>query len=223
MNQILSYKNSNVKKQSLYEKNKQYKMKKRFYIIFFAAIFIFIILFVYFCYYIYNISLKEKKAKELAQSFSVKTIYNNDLSYSASTINNSGNKSTSFIIGLIEIDKIGLHYPILSSSSEANLKIAPCRFAGPLPNEVGNLCIAGHNYIDNSFFGKLRLLDIDDKVKIYDLQGNVVNYSIFYKTEVENTDFKYTSQNTKGNRIVTLMTCNSLKDTRLMYLAKEIS
>lgn len=222
MNQILSYKNSNIPNQSLYEKNKQYKMKKRFSIIFFIAIFLFVLLFIYLCYYIYSLYLKEKNARELAQSFSVETIYNSNSNYSASKISNSSNNK-SFIIGLIEIDKIGLHYPILSYSSESNLKIAPCRFAGPMPNEIGNLCIAGHNYIDNSFFGKLRLLDIGDKVKIYDLYGNVIKYSIFYKTEVENTDFRYTSQDTRGMRIVTLMTCNSLKNTRLMYLAKETS
>ena len=40
---------------------------------------------------------------------------------------------------ILKIDKIKLDYPILSEVSEDLLKIAPCRFAGPLPNNVGNL------------------------------------------------------------------------------------
>ena len=223
MNQILFYKDSNISHPSLYAKRKQYKLNRIFSILFFISIIIFIILFIYFCIYLYNIYLKEKNAKILAQSFSVETLYNNNLSYSASTNFASNILDTElFVIGIIEIDKIGIHYPILSSSTEDALKIAPCRFAGPMPNTVGNLCIAGHNYIDNSFFGKLKLLDIGDEIKIYDLYGSMLRYSIYYKTEVEDTDFRYTSQKTNGNKVVTLMTCNSLKGTRLIYLSKEI-
>ena len=47
---------------------------------------------------------------------------------------------------MIEIPSIDLHYPIISEISEDNLKIAPCKFYGSMPNEIGNLCIAAHNY-----------------------------------------------------------------------------
>lgn len=160
MNQILFHKNSSIQNNSIFEKNRRYKKQKIFFIIFYIAILLFVVLFIYFCYYLFSIYSKEQKANELAQSFSVKTLYNSNLNYSASlTESSESTQYESFIIGLVEIDKINLHYPILSYSSESNLKIGPCRFAGPLPNEIGNLCIAGHNYIDNSFFGKLRLLD----------------------------------------------------------------
>ena len=58
------------------------------------------------------------------------------------------------------------------------LDISVCRFAGPMPNEIGNLCIAGHNYINNKLFGRLAELKIGDEITIYDLSGNSINYSI---------------------------------------------
>lgn len=134
---------------------------------------------------------------------------------------NNNTSLSPFVIGVIEIDKIGLHYPILSYTTEDSLKIAPCRFAGPMPNEVGNLCIAGHNYADSSFFGKLSLLNIGNIIKIFDLNGNCLNYNIDKKYEVINSDLSCTTQNTDGEKVITLMTCNSLKNTRIIVSAHE--
>ena len=54
--------------------------------------------------------------------------------------------------------------------TEGNLlKIAPCRFYGPMPNEVGNICIAGHNYNSYKFFSRLKNLSIGDVITIFDL------------------------------------------------------
>ena len=63
-----------------------------------------------------------------------------------------------FVIGIIKINKIELSYPILSQTNDDLLKLSVCRFAGPMPNEVGNLCIVGHNYIDTRFFSRLNEL-----------------------------------------------------------------
>ena len=49
-----------------------------------------------------------------------------------------------YTIGVINIPSINVNYPILSTYSDALLKIAPCKFHGPNPNEIGNLCITGH-------------------------------------------------------------------------------
>ena len=57
---------------------------------------------------------------------------------------------------MIEIPKIGIYYPIISEATDELLKISPCRIAGPMPNEDGNLCIAGHNYDNYKFFSKLK-------------------------------------------------------------------
>lgn len=153
---------------------------------------------------------------------------NSDSSSSSSSIFNynstsgsKGNSSDSFVIGIIKIDKIKLDYPILSDVSDELLKIAPCRFAGPLPNKIGNLCIAGHNYIDNTSFAQIVKLTSGDTISIYGLDGKSVEYHVTEKKEVEGTDFSCTSQFTNGKRIVTLMTCNSIKQTRVIVRAEE--
>lgn len=92
-----------------------------------------------------------------------------------------------------------------------------------MPNEVGNLCIAGHNYIDNTFFAKITNLDKDDEIAIFDLNGQMVNYYVTEKFEIENNDFSCTTQETNGEKWLTLMTCNSVKGTRIIVraIAKE--
>ena len=110
---------------------------------------------------------------------------------------------------------------VCSSDLEDLLKIAPCRFAGPLPNNVGNLCIAGHNYLDNTFFARISSLKIGDEFTVYGLDGKALDYKIFDKKEVESTDLSCTSQETNGKKIVTLMTCNSIKQTRIIVQAEN--
>lgn len=193
-------------------------------ILYFSLIgmFIFSLLFVL---YVYNISKINESSKSIADSFSLSYLYSNNPSYSISTNTLDNSTSTSFnnfVIGIIKIDKLKLDYPILSEESEELLKIAPCRFAGPLPNEIGNLCIAGHNYIDNTFFARISSLTFGDEIKIYGIDGNLVKYSVFNKTEVESSDLSCTDQNTFGKRIVTLMTCNSIKKTRIIIQAVEV-
>ena len=174
-----------------------------------------------FILYIYDIIQINKTSKNLANSFSISYLYVKNDSY-LSTAKDNKDSSTPFVIGIIKIDKIKLDYPILSEESDELLKIAPCRFAGPLPNDIGNLCIAGHNYIDNTFFAKIISLEIGDEINVYGIDGNLVTYSVFNKTEVNSSDLSCTSQDTSGKRMVTLMTCNSIKQTRIIIQAIEI-
>lgn len=74
-----------------------------------------------------------------------------------------------FAIGVINISKLGINYPILSTTSEELLKISPSKFWGPNPNEIGNLCIVGHNYRNSKFFSKIGTLVLGDIVNITDL------------------------------------------------------
>ena len=65
---------------------------------------------------------------------------NNESNYSASrqSIENTyqTNSLTFSVIGLIEIDTLGINYPIINEFSYDLLKIAPCKFLGPDPNQV---------------------------------------------------------------------------------------
>ena len=106
--------------------------------------------------------------------------------------------------------------------TEEYLKISPCRFYGPLPNEIGNLCIAGHNYKNYKFFSKLNNLKINDIIKIQDVDGTVVYYSVYDKYNVNSTELDCTNQNTNGKREVTLITCDSINNSRRVVVkAKE--
>lgn len=194
-----------------------------FKILLFVALFGLVIFSVLFGLYIYNVSQKDKLSKNLAKSFSLSYLYSDSSLYSTSLDNlQVDNETEPFVIGIIKIDKLKLDYPILSSVSDELLEVAPCRFAGPLPNEIGNLCIAGHNYIDNTFFAKISALEYGDKIDIYGINGDLKTYSVYDKREVDSSDFSCTSQETNGKRIVTLMTCNSIKHTRIIVQSKEI-
>ena len=167
---------------------------------------------------LYSNNPHEKLSKLLTESYSISTLYSNNINnYEVTPTDNSP-----FVIGIIKIDKINLNYSILSVSNNNLLDISVCRFAGPMPNEVGNLCIAGHNYVDYKFFSRLNELSKNDKISIYDLSGNKVDYTIYDIYESKSDDTSCTFQNTNGLRIVTLVTCNNVNGKRLVIHAKEM-
>lgn len=215
MNQILykcSFQNNN---------NSHSNNKKKFIIILILAIFlIFISILIYF-FIKYKSYRNEKISKDLVSNFNIMTLYSDSTdNYSATQIVTE-TKEEPFVIGLIQIDEINLTYPILSTTDEELLKISPCRFSGPMPNVVGNLCIAGHNYVDNKQFGKIHYLKLGDIIKIFDLDGNCVEYIIYDKSEINASDLSCTNQNTNGLREITLITCNNVKGNRVCIKAKE--
>ena len=206
MNQILMYKNMNKNKTILC------------FILFLFFIFILIILMFYCILHFTKINKNQIKAKNLKDSYNITKLYNQNINYNISRkiyIN-------PYIIGKLKIDKLDIEYPILSVATEENLKKSLCRFAGPMPNEIGNLCIAGHNYLDNSFFGRLYLLNINDLVTIFDYYGNKKEYKLIEIKEIDNNDLSCTNQQTNNKRIVTLMTCSSLDSKRTIYIGEEI-
>lgn len=125
-------------------------------------------------------------------------------------------------VGSVNIPKINVNYPILAETTVELLKVSPCKFYGPEPNEVGNLCIAGHNYKNNQFFSKVPQLVKGDVIEITDLSGKTTKYSVFDKYTVIPEDTSCTSQNTKGKKLVTLITCTDDNKKRVIVHAKEI-
>jgi len=105
--------------------------------------------------------------------------------------------------------------------SDELLKIAPCKFYGPYPNEIGNLCIAGHNYNNNLFFSNIYKLNIGDEINIYDSSNSLIKYYVYKKYETNKNDTSSTSQNTNGNKEITLVTCNNFNGNRLIIKAKK--
>ncbi len=130
-----------------------------------------------------------------------------------------------YTIGQIYIPSINCQYPILSSETEnydTLLKIAPVKFHGANPNEVGNFCIVGHNYRNSQFFSKVPKLENGDIIEITDTFGKMVQYEVYDKYVTVDTDTSCTTQKTNGRREVTLITCTDASDEhRVIVKAKE--
>ena len=125
-------------------------------------------------------------------------------------------------VATVNIPKLNLSYPVLAETSDKLLKIAPCKFWGPEPNEVGNFCIVGHNYRNTKFFSKVPTLEMGDTVKLTDLSGRTLTYKIYDKYTVDPTDVKCTSQLTSGKKEVTLITCTNDSKQRVVVKATQI-
>ena len=205
------------KEENISKKNISNNLSK-FKLLLIISILIIIICISIYLFFKYNSYKKEKISASLVDNFNITTLYSNNANYIADKTNNTNEP---FVIGLLRIDKINLMYPILSNTSDELLTISPCRFYGPMPNEIGNLCIAGHNYENQKHFGKLTSLEIGDIIQIYDLNSNNINYFIYKIQEVPANDTSCTSQNTNNMREVTLVTCNTIKGTRIIVKAKE--
>lgn len=221
MNQILSNQNEiQINTKNKIQNISLHSSPSIFKITFWISLFIIFICIIFYFFTKYNSWQKEKLSKSLTNQFNIRSLYSNQNNYTAEkSIYNSRNDP--FVIGLLKIDKINLMYPILSTSSEKLLEISPCRFYGPMPNEIGNLCIAGHNYANQKHFGKLSSLEKGDIIEIYDANGSKSNYIIYNKFEVPANDISCTNQNTNNKREVTLVTCNTIKGNRLVVKAKE--
>lgn len=210
MNQILFSGN--------YSSSSNKKKLKRFKLQFYISLLLILCSTLYFLYYAYCRNRKEKLSQTLLSNFNLERIYSNSKDYSIVQLNESNNL---FIIGIIEIPKINIQYPILSNTTDDFLKISACRFYGPYPNEIGNLCIAAHNYDNSKFFSNLHKLSIGDSVNIYDLNNEKTVYHVYDKFEILENDTSCTNQNTQGKREITLVTCNNITKNRLVVKAKE--
>lgn len=117
----------------------------------------------------------------------------------------SGKKYTS--IGLVNIPSLGIKYQILSETSAELLKISVNKYWGANPNEVGNMCILGHNYKNSKFFGNLPKIRKGAKVYITDLEGRTLTYKVYETKIITEDDLSCTSQKTDGKTEITLITC----------------
>lgn len=223
MNQILFLKNDKNQISIVNTSKQRTNIFFKFQFVVYSTIAISLLM--YYSYNLYNNSKKEELSKKLVNNFNIANLYNSENSYQTSQVssnNNYNNGNNKFsVIGLIEINSININYPILSDVSDELLKIAPCKFYGPLPNEVGNLCIAGHNYNNYKFFSKLKNLNIGDIINIYDLTGTKLKYSIYSKYETDYNDLSCTNQDTNGSKEITLVTCNNIKNRRKIIKAKQ--
>lgn len=126
-------------------------------------------------------------------------------------------------VAIINIPSIKVNYPVLNLTTDELLKISPCYFWGPKPNEVGNFCIVGHNYRNSKFFSKVPTLSNGDIIEITDLTGRTLKYAVYDKYIVDPTDVSCTSQRTNGDKEITIITCTNDSSQRVIVKAKEVN
>lgn len=125
----------------------------------------------------------------------------------------------------ISIPSIDVEYPVLNETTDELLKISPCKFWGPNPNEVGNFCIVGHNYRSDKFFSHVPELSVGDFIEITsyigETAGETMKYKVYDKYTVEPEDVQCTSQRTNGMKEITLITCTDDSKLRVIVKARE--
>ncbi len=200
MNQILETKN-NIR-----------KYKKIFKIQFFISFLSIVALFIYILnensikdneYEITKIASQNAKIVSIFESYGSEEYYKNDIYFCT-----------------LKIEKINLEYFVYKNYSEDLLKILPCKFSGGNLNENSNICIIGHNYFDDRFFGNLNKLEIEDKIVLEDLKGNIYNYYIYDIYEINENEIYEVIKNEKQSKILTLCTCTTDKNIRLIVKAR---
>lgn len=126
------------------------------------------------------------------------------------------------VLGKLIIPKIELETYILDETNKTSLNTSVTKLEGPGINEVGNFCITGHNYLNANMFGKLKKLEIGDTISMVDPYDRKINYQVYAIEKVSPKDVSCVSQETEGDREVTLITCTLGAIQRLVVKCIEI-
>lgn len=103
-------------------------------------------------------------------------------------------------IGTLEIPKLSLSLPIMSSWSYTQLNYAPCRYSGSA--YMDDFVLVAHNY--TTHFGRIKELRPGDEVIFTDMSGNVLRYEVVETEILERDEVK---KLVESGYALTLMTC----------------
>ncbi len=128
------------------------------------------------------------------------------------------------VIGLIEIPKTNIKYPIIKQEDVSinSLNVAICNLYGELNKVGGNAVLVGHNFRNGTFFSNNSKLVKGDKIYITDSTGKKVTYIVTKKYETSSGNFDYaTRQVAEGKREISLSTCTNDSKKRLIIWAED--
>ena len=174
-----------------------------------------IVLIVFICFEYSKRNQNEKAVKEVVSQ--IESITPNEEKTELPYIEYEGYQ----IIGTIKIPKIDIEYPILVESTKDSLEKSITRVGNGKVNEVGNLSMAGHNYLDGTMFRKIDELQNYDEIIIKDLLGNEVNYKVFDIFVTNPNDVGVLESVDKEAKEITLITCTNGNKNRLIVKARE--
>lgn len=103
-------------------------------------------------------------------------------------------------IGYLHIPALELELPVMSSWSDVQLKIAPCRYSGSVRS--ADLVILAHNYA--AHFGRIKELSETDTVFFTDMDGITYSYAVAAKDILAPTAVE---EMTAGTYDLVLFTC----------------
>ena len=126
------------------------------------------------------------------------------------------------VVGIINIPKINIEYPILEKTNKESLKLSITKFWGEKINQKGNVVLAGHNNLNNKMFGKIDRLENGDIIELTDSQMVTVKYQVFDKYVIDPNDIDCIFPIDENTREVTLITCTNRDKNRLVVKAREI-
>ena len=132
------------------------------------------------------------------------------------------NEEGYIISGYITIPKTNVSLPILDTYSAEAIEtgVAVLWPTNPKLNEPGNTVIVGHNYKDGRFFSNNKKLSTGDKIRIKDLTGRELTYTIYDKFEASPSDASFYARDTNGAVEITLSTCTDDAKLRTIIVAR---
>lgn len=126
------------------------------------------------------------------------------------------------IMARLQIPSIELETYVLEEYSDSSLNVSVTKFWGADANQIGNFCIAGHNFFKkDNMFRNLRKVQINDTIYITDRDIGKIKYKVYQKEIVNPENVSSLSQNTQGKRETTLITCTTNSQKRIIVKAKE--
>lgn len=122
----------------------------------------------------------------------------------------------------LEIPSISLVTNVLKNYSTSALNVSVTKFWGVEPNQIGNFCIAGHNFKNKNMFRNLKKLNVGDRLFVTDEKVGEVEYEIFDIYKVFPEDTSCLTSSITDEREVTLITCTTDSKQRIIVKAKEV-
>ncbi len=126
------------------------------------------------------------------------------------------------VVAQLIIPKINLESYVLRDFSKETMDKCIVKFWGPNPNEIGNFCIAGHNYEKENMFSDLKELEVGEEFFLLDNKNGKYTYVVSDIYKVNYKNLEPINQETDSKRVVTLITCTSYSnDDRLIVQGIE--
>lgn len=165
-----------------------------------------------------NFNVSEVNGKEITDK--VNKSNDNDKNYLSSLFSNykSGDVVGKISIPSLLINNKGLDYNIIYDATEDNLKKSVCQLEGSRDiDEKGNVVLGAHANADGLLFGKLKLINLGDKVYLASkATGKIYEYEVSSKKVVA-PDNVSDAQPTDYRKLV-LFTCENLGKDRLVVV-----